>query len=105
MPYSSRLNPTQLNNLNLSYIGGMLVKNEDYTIDEGFNNERIKKVSNKETSFFVFQAAADSKNKRQRKNLLYINDVIQQFEQYTPDREQKMTLLIPLMQCQFWKKH
>lgn len=105
MPYSSRLNPTQLNNLNLSYIEGVLVKNEDYTIDEGFNHERIKKISNKETSFFVFQAAADSKNKRQRKNLLYINDVIQQFERYTPDREQKMTLLIPLMQCQFWKKH
>ncbi|TLY47226.1 MAG: hypothetical protein E6K54_06265 [Gammaproteobacteria bacterium] len=105
MPYTSRLNPTQLNNLNLSYIEGALAKNERYTIEEGFKNERIKKISNIGTSFFVFQAVADSKNSRQRKNLLYINDVIQQFEQNSPDPQQKNTLLIPLMLCRLWKKH
>ncbi len=105
MPYTSRLNSTQLNNLNLSYLEGVFAKNKDYTIDEGFKDETVKKISNNGILFFVFQAVADSKNSRQRKNLLYINDVIRQFEKNNLYAQQKTTLLIPLMQCRLWKKH
>lgn len=113
MPYTSRLNPTQLNNLNLSYIEGVFAKNEVYTIEEGLVNVEanlnqsieFQKVLKGEISNFVFQAVADSKNSQQRNNLLYINDVIRQFEQNSFDPQQKTTLLIPLMQCRLWKKH
>lgn len=92
----SRLNPTQLNNLNLSHMVGRYT---DCTIED----EIMKKASIDGTSICVFQAVSDNKNPQKRQNLAYINDVIQQFEQNNPSK--KTTLLIPLMQSRLWKGH
>lgn len=92
----SRLNSTQLNNLNLSHMVG------NYT-DCTLEDEIMKKASIDGTSIFVFQAVSDTKNLQKRQNLAYVNDVIQKFEQNNPSK--KTTLLIPLMQSRFWKEH
>ncbi|MCH9754708.1 hypothetical protein [Rickettsiella endosymbiont of Litargus connexus] len=101
----SRLNPTQLNNLVLSYMIGTLTEEKGYTIQDEIDKDNklvpFKKISKNETSIFVFQAVSDAKKTRQ--NLAYINEVIQQFEKNNP--EQKTTLLIPLMQSRLWKQH
>lgn len=104
---SLRLNPTQLNNLILSYMLGAFTEAKGYTIqDEKIVSNKLEvsyqKIFKKnETPIIVFHAASDTKKPRQ--NLAYVNDVIQQFEQNNP--EQKTTLLIPLMQSRLWKGH
>lgn len=92
----SRLNPTQLNNLNLSH---MVENFTDYTLED----EIIKKASIEKTSIYVFQAVSDIKNPKKRQNLAYVNDIIQKFKPNNSD--QKITLLIPLMQSRLWKGH
>lgn len=109
MSYTSRLNPTQLDNLNLSFIESSKVKREGHLIEDGsvMENEEViseyQKISKDGTSYYVFKAASDIKNKRNRENIDYINNVLNEF---TPDNlEQKITMLIPLMQSRLWKKH
>ncbi len=99
---SPRLNPTQLNNLNLISYGRV----RSYTLQDGKIESNKLEVSyqkvlkENETPIIVFQAVSDTKKPRQ--NLAYINDVIQKFEN---NLDQKTTLLIPLMQSCLWKQH
>lgn len=108
MSYTSRLNAAQLNNLIISYIEGGL----NYTVDGSIkvNNAKnileivteYKKISKDETATYLFQAVSDAQKMQQRKNLAYINDVIEQFEQKNPG---DCKMLLPLMQSRLWKKH
>ena len=103
-PYTSRLNPTQLNNLNLSYVVGHFESNTlEYGIIKSKPEIPFQKISKaNETPICILQAVSDSKKPRQ--NLAYINDVIQRFASDNPNN-QETTLLIPLMQSRLWKKH
>lgn len=102
LSYISRLNPTQLNNLNLSQMVGAGYTLQDGKIESNKLEVSYQKVlKENETPMLVFQAVSDTKKPRQ--NLAYINDVIQQFEQNNPD--QKAVLLMPLMQSRLWKQH
>lgn len=98
---SPRLNPTQLNNLNLSHLVGAGYTLQDGKIESNKLEVSYQKVlKENETPIIVFQAISDTKKPRQ--NLAYINDVIQKFEN---NLDQKTTLLIPLMQSRLWKQH
>lgn len=101
----TRTNSAQLNNLNFSYMEGVLAI-QAYNIEGGSNKPEVateyKKVSKDETTTYVFQTASDAQTSEKRENLEYINDVIQQFGQENPDG---CKLLIPLMQSRLWKDH
>lgn len=105
---SLRLNPTQLNNLNLAYIEGPLAeKSKKNVIEEGIvrtaGNYSIdtayKKIDcgNDHLPCVVFQVTRDSKKDDRSKNLAYINDVISNFLKKNPDENVK--LLLPMSQC------
>lgn len=105
-----RLNPTQLNNLILSYITRFVVEN-NYHIEEGFVDTGslgirtyFKQLTKPQTlDFFVFQAACDLQQSNIKNNLGFINDIIIAFKEKFP--ELKAKLLIPLNQSRLDKRH
>lgn len=120
-PYSSRhvnnfshfrLNATQLNNLNLSYVVRFATENA-YVIQDGFiETGRLtirtyfKHLSGEqELNFFVFQSVCDVErsDKIAISNLAFINDVIKRFIEKYP--ELNAQLLIPLNQSRESKRH
>jgi Ankyrin repeat len=109
-----RLNPTQLNNLILSYAEGPAAK--DYRIDEGmiettrkYKIETHYKKLSKENQLplFIFQTVCDSKDGDINVPLAFINDVIQTF--FKAHARENVRLLLPMAQCRFQlgiqKKH
>lgn len=107
-----RLNPTQLNNLNLSYLVRFTTEN-NYTMEEDFvdtGNLNIRTYFKHLTKdhaldFFVFQAVCDveSQTKVNRNNLAFINDVIKRFKEKYP--QLNATLLFPLNLSRINKRH
>lgn len=109
-----RLNPTQLNNLNLSHLISFAVENQ-YNIENGFvdtGNINIKTyfkhlTKDQQLDFFVFQAVCDversDKIQINNNNLAFINDVIKGFKKKYPKSNGK--LLIPLNQSRGSKRH
>lgn len=106
-----RLNPTQLNNLNLSYLVSCAAENQ-YDINDGFVetgslNIRtyFKHLAIGELDFFVFQAVCDKQTDKTN-NLAFINDVIEKFKDEHPDLNKlNAKLLIPLNQSRLGKRH
>ncbi|WP_342146715.1 hypothetical protein [Rickettsiella endosymbiont of Aleochara curtula] len=107
-----RLNPTQLNNLNLSYLARFAAK-KHYHINDGFVDTGDLKIrthfkhlaKDHELDFIVFQAVCDVARPNELKinDLAYINDVIRSFKEKYPELEGK--LLIPLNQSRVGKRH
>ncbi|WP_171910086.1 hypothetical protein, partial [Rickettsiella grylli] len=105
-----RLNATQLNNLNLSYLIRFATENQ-YVIQEGVIKTGNRNISthykqlskNNKNTFVIFQAVSDVKSSTTLNNLAYINQVIQRFKEENP--ELNAILLLPFNQSRFGKRH
>jgi|GEM_PF-6213043 ankyrin repeat protein len=110
-----QLNPTQLNNLLLSYMEGPAAKKDDYRVDEGMIKTtrqytvttHYKKLSKEnQPLLYIFEVVRDSKNGREA-NLAFINDVVLAF--FKEHGRKNGTLLFPMAQSRWQlakkKKH